>query len=236
LIVGLRHDIDNVYGLRKGLPKVISIEEEYGVRSTFFVRVDIIRSFKDRTLLKEIKKRGWEIGLHLINTDGSLKKYLPKDELNYLKKLLDIEVHGVTPCGKTIGFKGEVTWKIMDSLNLKYMEGYGKPDFEVRTFVMPTHLSFDIYYVRKFGEKEGYKKFKKDLWLKLEKDGFATVLVHPEWFVRSVGGSGLKKLALTLLKKQMMNKVYNQFLNEFKMKITFMRYIDLYHHLNCVAI
>jgi len=50
--------------------------------------------------------------------------------------------------------------------------------------------------------------------------------------VRSVGGSGLKKLALTLLKKQMINKVYNKFLNEFKKNIIFIKYMDLYRHLN----
>lgn len=32
-----------------------------------------------------------------------------------------------------------------------------------------------------FGETEGYRRFKKDLLCKLEEDGFATVLVHPEW-------------------------------------------------------
>ena len=92
---------------------------------------------------------------------------------------------------------------------------------------MPTHLSFDIYYVRKFGEKEGYQRFKKDLLCKLEEDGLATVLVHPEWFVRTVGGHGLMKIPLTLLRKKMMNKIYGIFLGEFKGKVEFMRYIDL---------
>lgn len=118
---------------------------------------------------------------------------------SFLKKLLDVSVYGVTPCGKTIGFRGDVTWRIMDSLGLNYMEGCGVPDFGVNTFVMPTHLSFDIYYVRNFGETEGYRRFKKDLLHRLEKDGLATVLVHPEWFVRSVGGSSLMKIPLTFL-------------------------------------
>jgi len=79
----------------------------------------------------------------------------------------------------------------MDSLGLKYMEGYGMPDFKVDTFVFPTHLSLDIHYVRNFGEKEGYQKFKEDLLQQLSQNGIATVLVHPEgckkcskpWFV-----------------------------------------------------
>jgi len=68
MFVGLRHDVDTVYGLRWGLPKIISVEKKYDVRSTFFVRVDVIRSDKDKHALKRIADDGWEIGLHLINT------------------------------------------------------------------------------------------------------------------------------------------------------------------------
>jgi len=229
LIIGLRHDIDEVYGLRWGLPKLISLEEKYDVRSTLFVRVDVVRSDKDCSALRRIVDGGWEVALHLINTIGDSGLPSPRGELELLKKLVAVPVYGVTPCGKTIGFKGDVTWRTMDSLGLDYMEGYGVPDFSVKTFVMPTHLSFDIYYVRNFGEKEGYRKFKKDLLCKLEEDGLATVLVHPEWFVRSVGGHGLMKIPLTLLRKGMMNKVYDKFLCEFKGKIEFKRYIDLHH-------
>lgn len=70
MIIGLRHDIDTVIGLRLGLPKIISIEKRYDVRSTFFIRVDIIKSKNDVNLLKKLVKEGWEIGLHLINTDS----------------------------------------------------------------------------------------------------------------------------------------------------------------------
>ena len=232
MIVGLRHDIDNVYGLRWGLPKVVSLEKKYGVRSTFFVRVDVIRSRKDREVLRRIVDEGWEVGLHLINTVGDPKLPSPKGELELLKKLVGAPIYGVTPCGKTIGFKGDVTWKTMDSLGLEYMEGYGLPKFSVNTFVMPTHLSFDIYYVRNFGEREGYLRFKKDLLQKLEKDGLATVLTHPEWFVRSVGGRGLMKIPLTLFRKKMMNRVYDRFLHEFKHKVEFKRYVELLNFLS----
>ena len=232
MIVGLRHDIDNVYGLRWGLPKVVSLEKKYGVRSTFFVRVDVIRSRKDREVLRRIVDDGWEVGLHLINTVGDPKLPSPKGELELLKKLVGAPIYGVTPCGKTIGFKGDVTWKTMDSLGLEYMEGYGLPKFSVNTFVMPTHLSFDIYYVRNFGEREGYLRFKKDLLQKLEKDGLATVLTHPEWFVRSVGGRGLMKIPLTLFRKKMMNGVYDRFLHEFKHKVEFKRYVELLNFLS----
>jgi hypothetical protein len=115
----------------------------------------------------------------------------------------------------------------MDSLGLNYMEGYGMLDFKVDIFVFPTHLSFDIYYVRNFGEKEGYRRFKEDLLHRLKRDGLATVLVHPEGFVRTVQGHGLMKFPLTLLRKGMINKVYDKFLCEFKNKVELKKYIDM---------
>jgi hypothetical protein len=226
-IVGLRHDLDTVYGLRWGLPKIIAIEKKYDVKSTFFVRVDVIRSDKDKRVLKRIADEGWEIGLHLINTINDTALLSPEGELKLLKKLLDVPIYGVTPCGSTIGFKGDVTWRIMCSLGLKYMEGYGMPDFKVNTFVFPTHLSLDIHYVRNFGEKEGYQKFKEDLLQRLESHGLATILVHPEGFVRSVRGDRVMKIPLTLLRRGMMNKVYNKFLCEFRDKVEFKNYIDI---------
>jgi peptidoglycan/xylan/chitin deacetylase (PgdA/CDA1 family) len=227
MIVGLRHDLDTVYGLRWGLPKIISIEKKYDVKSTFFVRVDVIRSDNDKRALKRIANEGWEIGLHLINTINDTALLSPEGELKLLKKLLDVPIYGVTPCGSTVGFKGDVTWRIMCSLGLKYMEGYGMPDFKVDTFVFPTHLSLDIHYVRNFGEKEGYRKFKEDLLQQLSQNGIATVLVHPEGFVRSVQSSGLLKILLTLFRKGMMKSVYENFLCEFRDKVEFKRYDDI---------
>ncbi|MFB0523767.1 MAG: hypothetical protein ACETV1_08450 [Candidatus Bathyarchaeia archaeon] len=227
LIVGLRNVIDNHYGLSHGLSKVVSIEKKHDVRSTFFVRVDVIHSQRDCRVLKEIADGDWEVGLHLINTVNDSRMMSSVDELERLKNLLGIEIHGVTPCGSTIGFKGEVTWKTMDSLGMKYMEGYGKPNFETRTFVFPTHLSLDIRYVREFGEREGYRRFKEELQRMRDQNKVATVLVHPEWFVRSVQGSSMMKIPLTLLGKGLMNKVYDKFLQECKTKVEFMKYIDI---------
>ena len=226
-IVGLRHDVDTVYGLRWGLPRIVAIEKKCGVRSTLFVRVDVVRSEKDKRSLKALADDGWEIGLHLINTVNDSGLMSPEGELKRLKELLDVPIYGVTPCGSTFGFKGDVTWRIMDSLGLKYMEGYAMPDFKVDTFVFPTHLSLDISYVRNFGEKKGYQKFKEDLLQQLSQNGIATVLVHPEGFVRSVQSHGLLKIPLTLLRKGMMKSVYENFLCEFRDKVGFKKYVDI---------
>jgi len=40
--------------------------------------------------------------------------------------------------------------------------------------------------------------------------GVATVLVHPEWFIRSAQGKGLLEIPLTLL-KELINKVMTIF-------------------------
>jgi hypothetical protein len=91
----------------------------YGVRSTFFVRVDVARSGKDQGVLKRLVDGGWEVGLHLINTVGDSRLPSPMSELELLQSFIGQQVYGVTPCGKTIRFKGEVTWRVMANLNLK---------------------------------------------------------------------------------------------------------------------
>jgi len=227
LIVGLRHDIDTVYGLRRGLGKIVAIEEKHGVRSTFFVRIDVIRTELDCSVLRDLKDRDWEVGLHLINTVNDASFVSPSYELERLKTLVNTEIHGVTPCGSTIGFRGDITWEIMDSLGLDYMQAGKKPGVKTKSFAFPPHLSFDIHYVRNFGEREGYQRFRADLWHKLEQDRQATVLVHPEWFVRTVLSHGLMKIPLTLLRKGLMNRVYDEFVGEFKSKVEFKKYVDI---------
>ena len=54
MIVGLRHDLDTVYGLRWGLPKVISLEEKHSVRFTLFVHVDVLRSDRGCSVLDRL--------------------------------------------------------------------------------------------------------------------------------------------------------------------------------------
>ena len=49
----------------------------------------------------------------------------------------------------------------------------------------------------------------------------------PLTFVRTVGGSGLMKIPLTILRKKMMNKVYEKFLSDFHGDVEFLKYVDL---------
>jgi len=54
MIVELRHDVDEAYVLTRSLPKVISLEEKYGFRSTFFLYVYVVRSDRDCRVLHEL--------------------------------------------------------------------------------------------------------------------------------------------------------------------------------------
>jgi len=229
----LRHDVDTVWGLHKGVPIVTRIEEKYGVRSTFFVRVRILRDETDWKLLRELQDLGWEIGLHLDNTDGRESLPPPEVELNILREK-GIVVHGATPHGSVIGWNNpQRNWLVLDNLRLKYIEGYGEPPPWVKTPVVKTHLSLDIYYIRRYGEKVGYKLFKKDLENRLRSDGYVSVLTHPEWFVRSVGvdGSGtyarIMRLIMTVVGVRKLTRVYEIFLSEYHDQCV--RYIDWFN-------
>jgi peptidoglycan/xylan/chitin deacetylase (PgdA/CDA1 family) len=261
-IIALRHDVDTTFGLRYGLQKIVDIEEEYNVKSTIFIRADTLKSEVDALFLRQLEKRGWEIGLHLINTINSPNVLSPEKELDILRDRLRVKVCGVTPCGSGIGNKGftfslpirsftqsvapsglgikdseDIRWRVLDSLGLNYMENYGLPPPWVKTFVLPTHLSFDIYYIRNFGVKRGYQRFRDDLTFTLKYNNIATVATHPEWFVRSVGmqfdnlwAYRASKFFLTLTRKRKMDRAYQRFLSDFK-GMKFMKYSDLCTHL-----
>jgi len=261
-VIALRHDVDSTFGLRYGLQKIINIEEKYNVKSTIFVRVDILKSKVDTLFLRQLEKRGWEIGLHLINTNNYPSVSSPDEELTNLRDKLRVKVGGVTPCGSGIEDKGftfsspirsfiqsvafhssgirdneDTRWRVLDSLGLNYMQNDGLPPPWVKTLVLPTPLSFDIHYIRSFGVKRGYQRFKDALTLTLKYHGIATIRTHPEWFVRSVGmqfnnlwGYRASKLFLTLIGKRKMDRLYQWFLSDF-MGIKFMKYSDLCTHL-----
>ncbi|MEM2525934.1 MAG: hypothetical protein QXI49_07090 [Candidatus Methanomethylicaceae archaeon] len=238
--VGLRHDIDNAWVFKRGaFNSVLRIEDKYNVRSTFFVRVDALNCEDSWNMILEAQDRGWEIGLHLINTINSPNLPSPKEELEILTRN-GVKVYGVTPCGSTIGWiDPNINWVVMDELGLKYMEGYGNVKRSLyKTFVFNTHLSLDIYYIRKYGLRRGYDIFKRDLYKKILNEGYATVLTHPEYFWKSIGICDgnvylvkIFNLILTFLRIKTLNKIYEKFLLEHKGKFQFLKYIELYERI-----
>ncbi|MHA1632914.1 MAG: hypothetical protein ACTSXC_08945 [Candidatus Freyarchaeota archaeon] len=219
-MIGLRHDVDYYLGLRLGLPRLMELEKRYGVRSTIFVRVELLKSERDIALLKAAEEGGWEIGLHLANTINA------KRALEELKELRShgFNIRGVSPCGKRggPGWRGGKTWSVMDRLNLEYICGYGKPTFKTQTCVFPVdHVTLDTLIETR--GKDGYRVFKKLIQESLRRKGVASVLTHPEYFLFSVGHrlptkirvvEWPVKLLYTFLKKNMVPKYYEEFLSE----------------------
>ncbi len=229
--------MDNNLGLRLGIPKILEIEKKHDVRSVFFVRFDEISSANDVELLQDIVRDGWEVGLHLVNTDGRKGTYhrneersfiRPEDELQNLKHLLDVPIYGVTPCGSTIGWSGETTWRILDALNLEYIEGYGKPIDNLNSFVFLGHLTMKDYII-KFREDKGLREFNLALDNRLDECCLSSVLSHPIWFVKPVGPrrtflEKMEKWINQVLGLNLLCSPYHRFLDFYRGKVRFMNY------------
>ena len=225
--IALRHDIDYVFGLRKGLPKMISIEESFNVKSTLFIRADLLTKSSDVEYLRGLEKRGWEIGLHLANT---IDIKAARQELKHLQSL-GFSIKGVTPCGKrgSPGFKGDITWSVMDSLGLEYMlvRSSLKPQFKAKTkiFPHPQLPSIDNFYIRNFGERRGFEKLVTDIDEVLKNKGGVCLLSHPEYFYASVGvllPKSIRRInrlvikpVFTVLRKRLLTKTYINLLEKY---------------------
>jgi len=245
-ILGLRHDVDTKIGLLKGVPKVVKIEDKFDVRSTFFIRVKVLKSLNRNAveMLKDIEKNGWEIGLHLDNTLAIESMKSPQWELNELLKY-GFNVKGATPHGGILEASSERVWKVLDTLNLVYIQGYKKPPPGLKSITLPQHITLD-WFVRRYGSKKGYRVFLNRLKKRINKDGTAIILTHPEYFVLSTGilgslrprGQGFKVkvikylnkltvIPLTLFKVRMLSDVYTRMLSELREEYTFKTLYEL---------
>ena len=245
-VIGLRHDVDTKIGLLKGVPKVIEIENRFDVRSTFFVRVKVLKSSGNEAVevLKNAEKNGWEIGLHLDNTLALESIESPQWELEELLKY-GFNIRGATPHGGIFEASGEKVWRVLDTLSLVYVQGYNNPPPNLKSIALPQHITLD-WYVRKYGTKRGYKIFLNDLKKRLSKKGTAIILTHPEYFVLSTGILGslkprsygfrvrmlkyLNKLTiipLTFLEIRVLSDIYAKMLSELKEEYVFKTLYEL---------
>ena len=80
------------YGARVGVPRILSMLEKYGIRSTFFVPADTARRHLD--VVKEIHDKGHEIGHHgdvhesPVNVDRDEEKRILEVGLETLEKVV----------------------------------------------------------------------------------------------------------------------------------------------------
>lgn len=77
-----------------GIPDLISFEEDYGFKSTFFFRSiyddgTIVKAYED--VLRELNRGGWEVSLH-INNSRSLEAILMEKKI--LEDVLGLNVYG----------------------------------------------------------------------------------------------------------------------------------------------
>lgn len=180
-IVGLRHDIDTMLGLSRGVPAVMRLEEQMNVRSSFYVRVRLLHDEDLINMLRRAERDGWEIGLHLDNTFSLADA---RRELEALRSL-GFNVRGVTIHGGLYGMLGEVTWRVIDGLGLAYAHAGGPPDW-VKTPVIPGHHTLD-YYVGRYGEHEGMRRLIRGIISDLRGSKASVLSSHPEYFVVSAG-------------------------------------------------
>ena len=187
-MIGLRHDVDTGYDFTHGIEPVSRLEDRNDARSTFFVRVRLLKGHPDRVrILERLQDDGWEIGLHLDNTVASPKEPSPQEELEELT-LLGFRVHGVTPHGGLYGFKGRVTWEVMDSLGLDYMMGYPPFPKHHRTPIIGPHHTID-FLVKERGARKGVDVLLQRLDSDIVERGYGVVLMHPLYMKFSVGPS-----------------------------------------------
>jgi peptidoglycan/xylan/chitin deacetylase (PgdA/CDA1 family) len=92
--VVLRHDVETICGV-KNIYKLLEMEKELGFKSSFNFSPE--RYDVSETLIAEIKKKGFEVGLHGLNHDGKLyssKNEFQKRAVRINKYLRDWDICG----------------------------------------------------------------------------------------------------------------------------------------------
>ncbi len=89
----IRHilGLDNLYN---NILRIVEFEESLGVKSTFFIPVQLFSLEYVESDLRNIAKRGWEIELHYV-FEPIQPESLFRMQKEYLEEILDIKVRGV---------------------------------------------------------------------------------------------------------------------------------------------
>lgn len=191
-----------------GIPELMNIEREYGVRSTFFFRSKYddgssIEAYEN--VLRSLINGGWEIGIH-INDASELNSIM--HEKNSIEKVIGLEVYGSRVHNLNIKF---------DNLPLLYQAGlkydssivFNKHDIDVRNsgFIMVgelvvfpiTIMDSYLFTYMKISEERIMDIINKAIEIGAEK-GFITILWH-DCSIKMKGGRMYSKILELMVSK-----------------------------------
>ena len=205
--IGLRHDVDTAIGLLRGVGRLVEVEDRLDARSSFYVRARIVERLGERAcrLLRLLEDDGWEVGLHLDDSDGSLGTAY--SEYMVLRRC-GVSVRGVTVHGGIIGCRGWLTWRTIGMMGVEYIHGCpGALSGRPAALASPT-IGLD-HLIALHGPRGAVGECVSRASLLAYRAGSAVILAHPVYTVVSAAArftqlprrSGLAVRAAKLLEK-----------------------------------
>ena len=192
--------------------KIMKIEENHNVKSTFFFpnekgKVNIFKPntwklylgrYKIRDpeivdIIKSLHSRGWEIGLH-----GSYNSYKDenslKKEKEELENILEKQIHGIRQ--HYLNLEIPLTWEIHEKLGLRYDASFGfrgrigfKENkyfpfypFDSSFLVIPLAIMDAALFSTNASAEKAWQECKKYTKVAEEKNALLTILWHRESF------------------------------------------------------
>jgi len=193
--VVLRHDVESIDGMQN-IDKVIEIEKDLGFRSSFNFPPE--RYAVSETLIAEIKRQGFEVGLHGLNHDGKLfssKKEFQKRAVRINKYLRDWGLCGFASPSTQHNYEWISQLNILydsssfdtdpfepqpDSLNTIFPFIYTAVETGKKYVELPYTLPQDSTLFLILGEKDNRIWKQKIDWI-AENHGMVLVNTHPDY-------------------------------------------------------
>jgi len=179
--------------LYRNVEDIMALEDEHGVRSTFFLAVDLYDIGEIEDVVKQLAREGWEVALHLVYTEELKRSHDPalvKERLKRLERATGKKVLG-SRSHYLVHF-GEKTWRMLKSAGLAYdstlrpeeVGGYKPVELLEGFYELPlTVMDSDLWGLWKLSEAEGWKHMVEKLYeATKEPDGVFVLNAHQESF------------------------------------------------------
>jgi peptidoglycan/xylan/chitin deacetylase (PgdA/CDA1 family) len=171
--------------LYNNIDELVSLEDKYGCRSTFFIPVDLFPLSEIIDVVRSMKAKGWEIALHFV-TEGNQEAGFVSMKKEFLEshigELLGVRTHNLIVNETLLSIFEKSGFKYDSSLRAETVKTY-KP-FKVRKRLVEIPIGVmdaDLFGRLKMNEEEAKRNILARL-EKAEKEGFFTVLFHQESF------------------------------------------------------